>query len=388
MEKEAAVELTGGVQVDTLPALLSRKLASDGGNIVLRKKNRGIWNAVKWAEMDAFVGAMRRGLRAMAFGRGHVAAVLSESRPEVVYADFGIMTSGGASVAINPNAEADQVGHILRSAGCRAIFVDGEEQLDKVLSVRASCPDLARIVITDMKGLRDFNDPIAVSLEQFMLKGAPDTGFDPVAPDEPAAVIFPQDGGNGPGRVMTHAEILRIVDGARQYLGPQPGDERLVVLPMSDPTERVLGLYLAMATGTVSNYLESPETAVENLQQLKPTVLGANAEAWERLHARITAAADAATPLQRSLYRWALGAARSGGAMAGLADLLVLRAVRRELGMSRLRLAFVGNEPIPPQALDWARALGITVRQVTDAAELNKADKDYGTLIRAAYATA
>jgi len=74
--------------------------------------------------------------------------------------------------------------------------------------------------------------------------------------------------------------------------------------------------------------------------------------------------------------------------MAGLADLLVLRAVRRELGMSRLRLAFVGNEPIPAQSLDWARALGITVRQVTDPAELGQGDAEYGTLIRAAYEAA
>ena len=382
------MELTGGVRVDTLPALIAQKVAAEGGATVLRKKNRGIWNAVTWAEMDTQVGAMRRGLRAMDFGRGDVAAVLSETRPEAVYADLAILTSGGASVAINPNDEADRVGHILRSAGCRVIFVEGEEQLDKVLSVRGDCPGLARIVITDMKGLRDFDDSISVSLGRFMAEGSANPSSDPVAPDDTAAIVFPQDGSLAMGRIVTHGDIMRMVDGARRQLSPQPGDERLVVLPMSDPTERVLGLYLALTTGTISNYLESPETAVENLQQLKPTILGANAEAWERLHARITAAADAATPLQRTLYRWAIGAARSGGAMAGLADLLVLRAVRRELGMSRLRLAFVGNEPIPPQSLDWARALGITVRQVTDPAELGQGDAEYGTLIRAAYAAA
>lgn len=382
------MELTGGARVNTLPALIAHKVAAEGGAIVLRKKNRGIWNAVTWAQLDQEVAAIRRGLRAMDFGRGDVAAVLSETRPEAAYADLAILTSGGASVAINPNDEAEHVGHILRSAGCRVVFVEGEEQLDKVLSVRAECPGLARIVIADMKGLRDFADPIAVSLERFVAEGAPDAAFDPVGPDDTAAVIFPQDGTHAMGRIVTHVEVMGMVDGARRQLAPQAGDERLVVLPMSDPTERVLGLYLALATGTISNYLESPETAVENLQQLKPTILGANAEAWERLHARINAAADAATPLQRTLYRWAIGAARSGGAMAGLADLLVLRAVRRELGMSRLRLAFVGNEPIPTQSLDWARALGITVRQVTDPAELGQGDAEYGTLIRAAYAAA
>jgi long-chain acyl-CoA synthetase len=38
--------------------------------------------------------------------------------------------------------------------------VEGEEQLDKVLAVRADCPALRLIVIIDMKGLRDFRDPV------------------------------------------------------------------------------------------------------------------------------------------------------------------------------------------------------------------------------------
>jgi long-subunit acyl-CoA synthetase (AMP-forming) len=39
--------------------------------------------------------------------------------------------------------------------------------------------------------------------------------------------------------------------------------------------ERIHGLYLALDAGIISNYLESPETARENLQELKPTLLGA-----------------------------------------------------------------------------------------------------------------
>ena len=74
MEKEAAVELTGGARVDSLPALIAHMVAAEGGAIVLRKKNRGIWNAVTWAQLDREVAAIRRGLRAMGFGRGDVAA--------------------------------------------------------------------------------------------------------------------------------------------------------------------------------------------------------------------------------------------------------------------------------------------------------------------------
>jgi len=368
----------------TLPALLARQVASRGSEIVLRKKDRGIWKALTWAELDAAVQSVRRALGAMDFGRGDVAAVLSETRPEAAQVDLGILCAGGASVAIHPDDDETRVGHILRSAGCRIVFVEDEQQLDKVLAVRGDCPALGRIVITDMKGLRDFTDAQSQSLDAFVATGnGRGDGFEPATPEDPALILFPPDGIAGMGRVLSHSDVMHLVNGAQGQLGLRAGDERLAVLRMADPTERILGLYAALAAGTISNYLENPETAVENLQQLKPTVLGADAEAWERLHARISGAAAAATSLQGALYRWAMNAARAGGPMGSLADLLVLRAVRRELGMTRLRLAYVGASPTP-EVVAWAKALGIAIRQVTDPAEAT--DDRYRTLLAGAMA--
>ena len=49
-------------------------------------------------------------------------------------------------------------------SSCRVLFVENEEQLDKALLVRDRCPALRRIVIFDMKGLRDFADADCESL--------------------------------------------------------------------------------------------------------------------------------------------------------------------------------------------------------------------------------
>ena len=87
-------------------------------------------------------------------------------------------------------------------------------------------------------------------------------------------------------------------------------------------------------------------------------MFGADTEAWERLHGRISAMVAGATGVQKALYRWAIG---SGGA---LANLLVVRAVRGELGFGNLRIAYVGDGALPSEIDQWARALGITVRTV------------------------
>ena len=343
----------------SIPAMVAQRAAAQGSAVVLRKKDRGLWKAVTWAELDSRRNAIAQALRAIGFRQGDVAGALSDTCPDLVYADLGILTAGGTSVAVHPEAETPEVLHVLRESACRVVFVENEEQLDKALTVRESCPALTRIVILDMKGLREFNDPACESFEAFLARGTGTAETVAIRADHPAVLVFAR-GEDGAGRLLTHGDILTMVKAGRERLGVQPGDERLAVLPMSDQAERVLGLYVALDSGVVSNYLESSETGRENLQEVKPTLFGADAEAWTRLHARITAAADGATAVHRMLYRWAI-AASSGNA---LANFLVLRAVRNELGMDRLRVAFVAGARPAQDVTDWAKALGISIASV------------------------
>ena len=378
------MELNAG----NIPDLVARHAAAHGNEVILRKKDRGIWKATTWSDLRAQVQAISAGLREAGCNAGDAAAVLAYTRPETAQADLAILAIGGISIAIHPDEDAARVGEILQAANCRMIFVENEEQLDKVLTVRARFPLLTRVVIFDMKGLRDFSDPQCSSFADFTAHGrgrAPDT--QPITDSQPALVLFPRGESASAGHMLTHGDVMHMIRGGVTSLGLRTGDERLAVLPMSDVTERVLGLYLSLATRTVTNYLESPETAVENLQQLQPTVFGADADAWESLHRRITRAAAGATPLQRALYDWAIRAGRDGGLMRAVASPLVLRAVRRELGLNKLRLAYIGGRAVPAEVVGWAYAMGITLRQLGRADPAGQAgDERYRTLLQDAYA--
>ena len=60
-------------------------------------------------------------------------------------------------MAIRPADEALRVGQILRETGATLAIVEGEEQLDKLLGVRADCPALRQIVIIDIPHPRDIS---------------------------------------------------------------------------------------------------------------------------------------------------------------------------------------------------------------------------------------
>ncbi|HTI80533.1 MAG TPA: AMP-binding protein [Acetobacteraceae bacterium] len=360
----------------TIPALLAERIAAHGNQTVLRKKYRGIWQAETWSQLGTHVREIAKGLASISFEQGDVACVLAETRPDCVYIDLGIIEAGGVSGAINPATEPDALGDMLQQANCRVLFVENEEQLDKALAVRDRCRTLKHIIVLDMKGLRDFADPMCQSLQRFVASDSAPVSRT-ITEDKPAVLLFPQL------RVLTHGDALHMVAHARSLLKPIAGDERLALLPMCHAMERVLGLYLSLEVRAISNYLESPDTVIENLQEVQPTLLGADPAIWQLLYLRATTAAKAATPLQRSLYRWAIG---SGGAL--LARVGVLGAVRRELGLSRLRRAYIGSAPLPLEIEQWARALGVTIQQIDGQATHGiSVDARYRALMEEAYGT-
>jgi long-chain acyl-CoA synthetase len=355
MEEEAAVALNPA----SIPAILAARVAAHGSEIVLRKKDHGIWKATTWEEFGARVREVSAGLTAMGFRPGDVACVVAETRPEWAIIDLGILGAAGICGGIHPENDAEQLGQALRNARCRVLFAENEEQLDKALLIRERCPALQRIVIIDMKGLREFADPMCVSLEHFVASG-PAGAAATITPEQPAILLLRE----GNQQILTHGDTIGLIEQARAALPVRPGDERLALLPMSEVLERIAGLYLSLDARIVSNYLENPDTAIENLQEVQPTVLATDARTWQMLHDRIQTAAAGATRVQRMLYRWAIAAGSRRGPMAWIARVTVLHAVRREIGLGRLRIAYAGGARLAAETERWASALGIRIQHI------------------------
>ncbi|MCX7381236.1 MAG: AMP-binding protein, partial [Alphaproteobacteria bacterium] len=327
--------MTSHPNTSSLPAMVFDRVGAQGPVTILRKKDRGIWQAVTWAMLGARIRAIGMALADSGIGRGAVAGILAETGPDWIAADIAIQGAGGIAIGLTPTDPGDVTAGTLRESGCRLVFVENEEQLDKVLEIRGDCPALQRIVIMDMKGLREFADPMCESLDAFAARGAAADAARPGAWDAAVAAVRPADiaimagtsGTSEPARLvaLSHANVLAQVEGAAAATGQGGADERLAFLPLSLVAERVFGLYLALHCGTISNLVESAETVPENLQEVRPTVMFAIPRIWEKLHAAITVGTSGATWVQRGLYRWAIGRASARvatGTAAGPLDAL------------------------------------------------------------------
>ena len=156
---------------DTIPKSFLLAVEHRKDKPAIREKDHGVWQTVTWTQWLQKAKEIAYALDASGFKPGEVVSILANTTPEWVYADMGVLCAGGVSSGIYPTDSGKQVEYLINDSRTTVVFVEDDEQLDKVLECRERCPTLRQIVIFDMEGLRDFADPMVVSLGDFLAQG-------------------------------------------------------------------------------------------------------------------------------------------------------------------------------------------------------------------------
>src|SRR5437879_5003411 len=147
---------------DTIAKSFLLSVETRGDRPAIREKKFGIWQPTSWRQWLQISRDIAYALHDIGFRPGDVASIIANAVPEWVYADMGILCAGGVSSGIYPTDAAAQVEYLVNDSTTRVIFAEDEEQLDKILSCRARCPSLQRIVVFDLEGLRGFSDTMVM----------------------------------------------------------------------------------------------------------------------------------------------------------------------------------------------------------------------------------
>src|SRR5437762_1137438 len=168
------VQITRPIRLDgfeTVPALFWHRVTTRPDKVALREKDRGIWKAYTWGQYGEAAKAIGSGLIALGLQPGERAAILSDNNKEWLFCDLGVLCAAGVSTGIYPTDSPAQVEYLINDCDAKYLFVEDEEQLDKILAVRERTPGLRKIVVFDMEGLRGFSDPQVISLEELIMLG-------------------------------------------------------------------------------------------------------------------------------------------------------------------------------------------------------------------------
>jgi long-chain acyl-CoA synthetase len=366
---------------DTIPGLFWNRVTTQANNVALREKDFGIWNEITWEQYGEQARLIGLGLKALGMGRGDVCSIASEINKEWIFADLGIICAGGVCNGVYPTDASNQVEYLINDSGTRFYFAEDEEQLDKVLEVRERTPTLQKIIIFDMEGLRSFDDEQCMSLVQLIDLGRdylarhPDVWAEEIEAANPGdlMILTYTSGTTGmpKGAMISQRNMMVMLNYLKEGLDAHAGDEQLGFLPLAHIAGRIFYTFSPLQSLATVNLVESLETTVQDMQEVSPTLHFAVPRVWEKQYSTVAIKLKEATALGRLAYEWAIATGHRAASyrkqkkalpgalkvLNGIADLLVLRNVRKALGINNARRLFTGAAPIAPDLINWYWAL-------------------------------
>ena len=270
-------------------------------------------------------------------------AIISNNRPEWVFADLAVQQIGAILVPVYPTTNPLELEFILNDAAVKYIFVSNEELLQKIKGVLGKVPSVKGIYTFDkIYGASHWSEVTqmadAASLSQV-------TAIKSAIPVSHLATIIYTSGTTGTpkGVMLSHKNIYSNLMFSKESFPFEDSPESKVLsfLPLNHIYEKMM-TYIYLYSGISIYYAESLETIGDNLREVKPDGFTTVPRLLEKVFERIMSKGNELTGAKRKLFFWAVGLAEkydnriSGGAwynmQLAIANKLIFTKWREALG--------------------------------------------------------
>ncbi|HKI49751.1 MAG TPA: AMP-binding protein, partial [Desulfobacteria bacterium] len=368
---------------DTIVKLFRHRVGQLGDKVAMREKNYGIWEPFTWSDYGKKAREIGMGLLSLGLNRGDVCSIVSDNNKEWLFADMGILCSGGVTSGVYTTDSSQQLEYLANDSGTRFLFVENEEQLDKYLEVRENTPTIKKVIVFDPEGLHEFADDRVMMLEDLYELGRThyknhpdlwDREIDRARPEDLMVLIY-TSGTTGPpkGAMISHLNAIYQIESFDKILEINDKDEQLSFLPLCHILERLLSILIPLKSCGTVNFVESSDTVPENIRELSPTIFIAVPRIWEKFYAVIQLQVKDATRFGKWAYHMAVKIGKEASAhkvkreaippllsaIYWIARKTVLNNILRMMGLDRLRWAGTGAAPISPDLIRWYLSMGV-----------------------------
>jgi long-chain acyl-CoA synthetase len=359
----------------------------------LREKSYGIWQTTTWAQLGALVRNLACGFAEAGLKRGEHVVVIGENRPRLYASMLAAQSLGAVPVPLYQDAVASEFVFPINNAEVRFGIVEDQEQVDKLLELRAQCPQLSRIWYDDPRGLRHYDEPGLASLDSLIEAGRAydashvglyDAEVAAGEADDVAAMFFTSGTtGNAKGVVHTHFTLLDRAAAGKAFDKLTENEEVLAYMPPAWIGQNIFSYAQWLACGYIVNCPESASTVMIDLKEIGPTYYFAPPRIFEGLLTSVTIRMEDASRLKKWLYKACMSVAhRVGPALMDgkpvslvdrlkyrLGDWFIFGPLRNTLGFSRVRVAYTAGEAIGPDLFTFYRSIGINLKQLYGSTE-------------------
>ncbi|PAT40473.1 AMP-dependent synthetase/ligase [Vandammella animalimorsus] len=372
----------------TFPRLLLQHAQQRPEDPAIREKEYGIWQTWNWREVARDVRHLACGFAALGLSEGRNLALVSGNRPYAYMSFLAAQCLRAVPVPMYQDAVASEMVYVVADAEVHVVFAEDQEQVDKLLEIRETFPQLQYIVYDDPRGMRSYQQDCLVSVEQLLEMGRQWDQQHPGAfeqqvqagqPDDVSVILYTSGTTGKPkGVCQTHRSFATAAQGGVQVDGLNKDDNVISYLPPAWVGDHLFSIAQWLVAGFTINCPESSATVQIDLQEIGPTYYFAPPRVFEGLLTNVSIRMEDASPLKRWMYAKAMDVAQRVGAdildgksvggldrlKYALGNFFVYGPLRNVMGFSRIRVAYTAGAAIGPELFKFFRSIGVNLKQL------------------------
>jgi len=349
---------------ESLVDMFNTATDSYGGNSLFGIKRDGAYRWTSFAEVRKRTDNFRAGLAKLGVGKGDFVAMVSNNSVEWAVAAYATYGLGAIYVPTYEASKPEHWKYILEDSGAKVLIVASPSIGQKVTGFPGEIETLQQVIVVGGEGEGSFT---AVE------KLGSENPSDCVMPgkDDLAGLIYTSGTTGEPkGVMLSHGNIISNVNAVHQIFPMTEDDRSVSFLPWAHSFGQTCELHCLLSRGASMGLAEKvPETLVENMGELRPTLLFSVPRIFNKIYGKVQGGMATKPALVQKLFAAGMRLAsakreRSLGLLEGLtlslADAIVFSKVRKLFG-GRMRYAFSGGAAISKEVAQFIDNLGIKV---------------------------
>ncbi|MER2560278.1 MAG: long-chain fatty acid--CoA ligase [Myxococcaceae bacterium] len=361
----------------TVPEVLLHRVSATPNNTAYSYPAGSGWKTVSWKEFGEQVKQIAMGLKALGLTPEQRVAILAGTRYEWIACDMGILCAAGATTTIYPSSLAEDCSYIVSDSDSVFAFAENDEQVKKLMSVKAQMPGLKKVIVIDGKAS---GDGFVITLQELQELGKPSSQADYEATAKQAkndgiATLIYTSGTTGKpkGVILTHDCWVYEGEGINEMKLLVPEDVQFLWLPLAHSFGKVLEV-AQIVIGFHTAVDGRVDKLVENLGQVKPTFVAAVPRIFEKVYNKVVEGTKKTGGLKWSIFKWSIEVGKEvsklrqagqepSGLLAmknGVAQKLVFSKLQERFG-GRLRYFVSGSAPLSREMAEFFHACNILI---------------------------
>jgi len=301
---EAGTAPSMGTGSKTMADMIGLAAEQHGANPALRHKVGEAWEAVSYDDLAVAVSEVGRGLIDLGVAAADKVAIVAHTRAEWTYAHFAILTAGAVSVSVYQTNSAEECHYVLEHSESEVVFLEDDEQLEKIRAVRDRLPKLREIVVFEpVEGADD-----VITLDELRERGRGRdeaelrARTDAVTPEDVCIYIY-TSGTTGPpkGCILTHGNYRQVVTMSETHGALESGEVTYLFLPLAHAFAKLIQFIALDVGGTVAFWERDPQRIIPNLMEVKPTFFPSVPRIFEKIYTMATSAAEDPEQMRRAV---------------------------------------------------------------------------------------